>query len=141
MIAYLDIETTGLSAHEAQITVIGIGSSRGKRLEVVQLVDDEVTQKRLLGALKGITSLYTYNGGRFDLPFIRHCLGVDLAQRLEHRDLMFDCWRCGLYGGFKAVEERLGIPRRLKGLNGRDAVRLWHEYKSYGDQEALDTLL
>lgn len=39
------------------------------------------------------------------------------------------------------MEERLGIPRRLKGLDGYDAMGLWAAYERDGDQQALATLL
>ncbi len=140
LVAYVDIETTGLSSQNSEITVIGIGLSPGKHLEVIQLVEEDVTRVKLLRVLKGVGALYTYNGDSFDLPFIRAHLGVDLAERFEHRDLMFDCWNRGLFGGFKAVERQLGISRHLP-LQGIDAVRLWHSYKLEGDHDALQTLL
>lgn len=54
---------------------------------------------------------------------------------------MYDCWRCNLFGGFKAVEQQLGIPRQLKGITGWDAVMLWQRYQNHGDRDALVTLL
>jgi uncharacterized protein YprB with RNaseH-like and TPR domain len=54
---------------------------------------------------------------------------------------MYDCWRCNHFGGFKAVEQQLGIPRRLQGISGWDAVLLWQRYQNYGDQSALELLL
>ncbi len=141
MIAYLDIETTGLSPYYGKITVIGIGLSEGGQVEVAQLIGEQVTQQDLLAALEGVTRLYTYNGSRFDLPFIRECLDVDLTEYCAHHDLMFDCWANGLYGGLKRVEEQLDIPRQIKGINGRDAVRLWYSYELHGDKDALNTLL
>lgn len=138
---YLDIETTGLSAQYAQITVIGIYLVNGNESRFVQLVDKEVTRYNLLTVVEGVQTIYTYNGSRFDLPFIREALGVDLTTIAGHHDLMHDCWRCGLFGGFKAVEQRLGIPRRLQGISGWDAVLLWQRYQEYGDQGALALLL
>lgn len=54
---------------------------------------------------------------------------------------MYDCWRRGLYGGLKAVERQLGIPRSLPHLDGRDAMRLWAAYVDRGEEEALELLL
>ena len=54
---------------------------------------------------------------------------------------MYDCWRCNLRGGFKAVERQLGIARKLVEVDGRAAVRLWWRYVDSFDLEALDTLL
>jgi hypothetical protein len=54
---------------------------------------------------------------------------------------MYDCWRCNLKGGFKAVEQKLGIARESLGITGWDAVLLWNRYKRYGDLNSLKTLL
>ena len=139
--AYLDIETTGLSCRYADITVIGIYLADVGDGRMVQLVGREVTGDNLLGALDGVQTIYTYNGRRFDLPFIRGWLGVDLETVADHHDLMYDCWRRNLYGGFKAVEQQLGIPRQLQGITGWDAVLLWRRYKDHGDRGALALLL
>ncbi len=139
--AYLDIETTGLSCEHATITVIGIYLVDGVDDRLVQLVGMDVTAGNLLKSLARVKEIYTYNGSRFDLPFIYSSLDVDLERLFSHHDLMFDCWRSNLYGGFKAVEQKLGIPRQLQGINGWDAVRLWWRYLDGGDLEALATLL
>ncbi len=139
--AYLDIETTGLSQFFDYITVIGILRCDGRGNELIQLVGGEVTRGNLITALRDVNTIYTYNGARFDLRFISNSLGIDLATEYYHRDLMYDCWRCNLYGGFKAVERRLGIPRRLQGIGGYEAVKLWWSYLKGGNQRALATLL
>ena len=139
--AYLDIETTGLSAAQHSITVIGIYLTDGDYDRFVQLVGKDATRENLLEALAGVDVIYTYNGSRFDIPFIASCLGIDLATNFEHHDLMLDCWQNDLYGGFKAVEVQLGINRELKGLGGLDAVRLWWRYLDGDDEDALAILL
>jgi uncharacterized protein YprB with RNaseH-like and TPR domain len=139
--AYLDIETTGLSSFFSDITVVGIYLCRGYETDFVQLIDGDITRHSLLEALEGVDIVYTYNGHRFDLPFIHAKLGVNLEDMFPHRDLMFDCWRCNLRGGFKAVERQLGISRELVEVDGRVAVRLWWRYVESFDLEALDTLL
>jgi uncharacterized protein YprB with RNaseH-like and TPR domain len=139
--AYLDIETTGLSQFFDYITVIGILRCDGRGNELIQLVGGEVTRGNLITALRDVNTIYTYNGARFDLRFITNSLGIDLATEYYHRDLMYDCWRCNLYGGFKAVERRLGIPRRLQGIGGYDAVKLWWSYVKGGNESALALLL
>jgi len=139
--AYLDIETTGLSCQYCNITVIGIYLVKSKRGRLVQLVGDNATADNLLETVKDVETIYTYNGRRFDLPFINESLGVDLESMASHHDLMYDCWRCNLRGGFKAVEQQLGISRKLKGVDGLAAVRLWWQYVNNYDEEALDLLL
>ena len=139
--AYLDIETTGLSQFFDYITVIGILRCDGRDKELIQLVGGEVTRGNLITALRDVNTIYTYNGARFDLRFISNSLGIDLATEYDHHDLMYDCWSCNLYGGFKAVERQLRIPRRLQDINGYDAVKLWWSYLKGGNESALALLL
>ena len=139
--AYLDIETTGLSRFYDDITVIGIYRCNGIDSELIQLVGEQATRDNLLKSLENVNTIYTYNGSRFDLPFINASLGIDLEAEVRHHDLMYDCWRNNLYGGFKAVERQLGIPRQLQGVGGFEAVLLWWWYQNDGDQNALDLLL
>jgi uncharacterized protein YprB with RNaseH-like and TPR domain len=139
--AYLDIETTGLSSFYDYITVIGVLRCDGGNNELIQLVGDEVTRGNLITALRGVKIIYTYNGTRFDLPFISNSLGIDLSIEYGHRDLMYDCWRCNLYGGLKVVERRLSIPRQLVGIGGYEAVQLWWSYLKGGNKNALALLL
>ena len=139
--AYLDIETTGLSSYYSQVTVIGIYRVNGNDCEFTQLVGKDITCDHLLEALRDVNTIFTYNGSRFDLPFIYDALGINLCDHFNHRDLMFDCWRNNLKGGLKAVERRLGIDRELTGVDGYQAVVLWCRYRDHGDEQALDTLL
>ena len=139
--AYLDIETTGLSPVYSEITVIGVCLAAEETSTFTQLVGDEATSDNLLSILRGADTVYTYNGNRFDIPFIDVRLGVDLRERFHHHDLMYDCWRNNLYGGFKAVERQLGIPRRLHDIGGLEAVALWWRYQIDRDEQALSLLL
>lgn len=139
--AYLDIETTGLSRNYCDITIIGIGLETNSRVKVVQLLESNLTKYHLFKALKGVDEIYTYNGSRFDLPFIKAAMGVDLKQEFVHTDLMYACWGQRLKGGLKAVERRIGIKRKLAGIDGYIAVRLWWRYCKDNDHGALRTLL
>ncbi|MFC1901316.1 ribonuclease H-like domain-containing protein [Chloroflexota bacterium] len=139
--AYLDIETTGLSPAACLVTVVGIYFCNGEDTKIVQLVGKDITADSLSEVLEGVSIIYTYNGSRFDLPFLHGCLGIDLNRIFPHRDLMYDCWKNNLYGGLKAVERQLGIERRLKDVNGWEAVKLWWKYVDSFDLEALKKLL
>jgi uncharacterized protein YprB with RNaseH-like and TPR domain len=138
---YLDIETTGFSSRCSELTVVGVATVRGTERRFGQLFGGQIDADSVLGLLEGVDRMYTYNGRRFDLPFIKHSLGLDLSRHFVHTDLMYDCWRQSLKGGLKAVEVRLGIPRRLPNVNGYMAVRLWWEYVNRNDLEALRMLL
>jgi len=85
--------------------------------------------------------LVTFNGARFDLPFIRREFPQADLDKL-HADLMYPLRRISLTGGLKKIEVELGITRSedVAGITGFDAVRLWHQYER-GDQEALELLL
>ena len=139
--AYLDIETTGLSRYYCDVTVIGIALEKNRKCQVVQLVEDDLYEEKLLKALKGVDEIYSYNGSRFDLPFIEAKLGINLKDCFNHTDLMYDCWRRNLYGGLKVVEGLLGIQRRLTGVDGYMAVQLWYDYVNNNNEQALRTLL
>ena len=134
MKAYLDIETS----FDGSITVVGLhAEDRG----MIQLVGGKISDFALWRALEGVKTICTYNGSRFDLPVIRRRLGLDLPKEFRSHDLMYDCWRHGLFGGLKRVEEQLGISRRSKGIDGFDAMRLWSRYENGDDMEALELLL
>ena len=138
---YLDIETTGLSRTYAELTVVGIGFEQGDSFECIQLVGDRITTHAVVRLLTRANVFYTYNGLRFDLPFIKAKLGVDLADYAGHRDLMYQCWNRKLFGGLKVVETTLGITRQTQGIDGRMAVRLWYQYLDNYDRQALELLL
>lgn len=139
--AYLDIETTGLSRNYCDLTVIGIALEKNRKCHVIQLIENDLSERKLLKSLKGVDELCTYNGSRFDLPFIETKLRVDLKQRFKHTDLMYDCWQQGLKGGLKVVEQLLGINRKLKDVDGYRAVLLWYDYVNDNNRKALRTLL
>lgn len=138
---YLDIETTSLDPSNGDLTVIGLYLEEGLEQRFVQLVGEEITAPRLVEPMEKVGTLYTYNGSRFDLPYIEAKLGIDLTKHCLHHDLMYDCWRKNLYGGLKEVERQLGIERKSAGIDGYMAVRLWLNYKLYDDEKALLTLL
>lgn len=139
--AYLDIETTGLSRRYYDITVVGVAVEKAGKLKLTQLVKPKITEAALFRILKEVDEIYTYNGSRFDLPFIKTRLGFDIKDEFSHRDLMYDCWKKKLKGGLKAVEQKLYIRRKLKDIDGFMAVSLWWDYVHHNDKAALKTLL
>ena len=132
----LDIETTGLSAEHNDITMIGLFDGRRFRsfLRHDNLEDFGDVVNRY-------SVIVTYNGSRFDLPFIMRKF-PEVEFHHIHIDLMYPLWRLGQKGGLKAIERRLGISRseETEHLTGYDAVRLWKQYEK-GSTEALELLI
>ena len=66
-VRYLDIETTGLSAHRHDVTVVGIYDGQDFRALVR---GHDLTERTLRDALDGCKLLVTYFGSAFDVPFL-----------------------------------------------------------------------
>ena len=138
--AYLDIETTGFSPYNNELTVIGIHLDYGND-EVMQFIGGEICASKLIKIIKKVNTLYTFNGARFDLPFISKKLRVDLTEYCQHLDLLDSCRQRNLSGGLKEVEKKFGIKRKLTNIDGRLAVKLWHNYTFNNCEDSLRTLL
>nr|EGQ40903.1 MAG: hypothetical protein J07AB56_01490 [Candidatus Nanosalinarum sp. J07AB56] len=80
----------------------------------------------------------TFNGKRFDVPFLEQRFDMDIDT--PHLDLMYPCRSLDLTGGLKKIEKELGVTRELEDLDGREAIRLWKQYQR-GDQQALEKLV
>ncbi|MBI4842903.1 MAG: ribonuclease H-like domain-containing protein [Nitrospirae bacterium] len=139
-IAYLDIETTGLSSTYHDLTVIGLHIENDND-EVMQFVGEEISSSKLLKIIKKVDTVYTFNGSRFDLPFIKGKLKLDITSHCKHEDLMYACWQRNLKGGLKVVEKTLGIRRKIEDVDGYAAVQLWNDYQSQGCSASLKKLL
>lgn len=135
-VLFLDIETTGLSHHYDEITVIG-WSIGGKASTMVK----GDSHRRLREDAKHALALVTFNGIRFDQRFIRQEF-PDVEFPVHHIDLMYLCRRVGLTGGQKAIEQELGLDLRgeIAEVDGFAAVLLWHQYLR-GDVDSLETLV
>ena len=85
--------------------------------------------------------IVTYNGAAFDVPWIEEHFGKILSQT-AHVDLRFPLRRLGFLGGLKAIEYQAGLSRarELSGVQGADAVALWHRWWQ-GDRDARETLI
>ncbi|WP_123539348.1 ribonuclease H-like domain-containing protein [Halosimplex salinum] len=132
---FLDIETTGLDQHRHDVTVVGVHSPGETE---VLVAGRDLTAERLQRRLDDAKLLVTFNGKRFDVPFLETAFDVDVE--MPHVDLMYPCRRLDLTGGLKAIEKETGIDRDRPDLSGEDAVRLWREYER-GDERALETLV
>lgn len=134
-VAYLDIETTGVTAGMSNITVIGLYDGERPRVYI-----QGQNLFRFVEEIEEFTLLVTYNGKLFDLPFIRRELGPPLEH--AHIDLRYPLAALGYKGGLKKIERNLGLEREgpVALLDGWCAVLLWR-YHEQGEAGALETLL
>lgn len=134
-IAYVDIETTGLSKYTDIITMIGIYDGQTPK-SYIKGVDLEDAYKRLLD----FDIIVTFNGKTFDMPFIEY--HAKKKYDLIHLDLRFMLKEFGLAGGLKIIEKEIGLIRdnEIAQVDGYEAVKLWRRYKK-GDNDALRLLL
>lgn len=135
---FLDIETNGYPAGEGEITMIGL---YGHHTMTTLVRHQNLTLDRLQDELSNYDLIVTFFGSGFDLPYLRASYPrLDLSH--AHFDLCFAARRLGMRGGLKHIEEELGLSRSddVQGLNGWDAVNLWHAWQA-GDERAGETLL
>ena len=134
--AFLDIETTSLSPYDGIVTVVTVHGGGATRTFVA---DDNLEE--LPAYLRGFPILVTFNGRRFDVPFLEAAFPQMTAPPV-HIDLRFLLYRLGIAGGLKRIEATLGIGDRtgVEGVDGRAAVELWREYRR-GSPAALDRLV
>jgi hypothetical protein len=132
---FFDIETTGLDHDRDNVTTVSFHRD-GETTTLVR--GDNLTAGALREQFADADLVATFNGKRFDVPFLESSFDVSIDQ--PHLDLMYTCRKLDLSGGLKRIEGDIGIERDRPDISGRDAVRLWHEYER-GDDAALDTLV
>lgn len=133
--AFLDIETTGLDLGRHEITLIGVYDGKGVRTFIRGKNLHSFPQE-----IRRFRSIVTYNGSRFDIPFIRSTFPRLLLHHI-HIDIMYPLRRLGYRGGLKAIERMVGVNRSKEtaDLSGWDAVQFWKRYLR-GDRNALELL-
>lgn len=173
--AFLDIETTGIQPASSELTLIAL-YQQTQEPQAVLYVND------LHGAVDTLTALVmraqeygyehlaiypleqfaehapllsrvaTYNGTRFDLPFLAHHLPQvrGALQRWKHLDIYTQVAMplrdLGVLRTpnlqLKTLLAHLRLTRRedIADMRGEDAVRLWNHWKHLYDSESLRTL-
>jgi len=135
-VAFLDIETTGLYLGADVITLIGLFDGQDTKVFIRGINLKEFAQE-----IRKYSLIVTFNGRRFDIPFIRGTFG-ELPPYQAHIDLLYPLRRLGYRGGLKAIEAQMGLEREgaLKEADGFLAILLWREYQR-GNRPALNTLI
>ncbi|MFB6084249.1 MAG: ribonuclease H-like domain-containing protein [Halorientalis sp.] len=132
---FFDIETTGLSQERDRVTTVSFHQG-GETTTLVR--GDDLTVDALRAQFSDAAMLVTFNGKRFDVPFLETSFDLSLDQ--PHLDLLYPCRRLGLTGGLKQVEREIGVERDRPDISGEDAVRLWKEHQR-GRDGALERLV
>lgn len=134
--AFLDIETTSLSPYEGIVTTVTVHGGGSTRTFVA---DEDLEE--LPAYLGRFQLLVTFNGVRFDVPFLKVRF-PELVVPPAHIDLRFVLYRIGYAGGLKRIEQTLGLGDRtgVEGVHGLDAVRLWEQHRQ-GRSGALERLV
>jgi uncharacterized protein len=134
-VGFLDIETTGLKPDYHKLTMVGLHSLPSTKIYV-----DKEESMKANEEIKKYDYLVTYNGNRFDIPFLDHHIGLD--KNFVSIDLMHMLHELGIYGGLKGAERHLGLTRAedVCNMRGSDAVVLWKRYKR-GCEDSLKKLI
>ena len=151
---FLDIETTGLSAQNCQIYLIGVAYHAANHWHIRQWFAENADEeadiiRAFFDFAQRFNHLIHFNGNTFDLPFIKkrgmaqgvaasfeHFTGLDIYRRITpYRRLLGlkDCKQ-------KSVEAFLGIER-VDTLSGGDLIALYHSYATKPTPQARTALL
>ena len=151
---FLDIETTGLSARNAGLYLVGVvyekdGVWRYRQWFADSVRDEQDLLKSFSEFAAGYETLVHFNGTTFDLPFLKACA------KQYHMELgLEDKKSVDLYSslrplkGFlgmnslkqKAFEERIGIFREDK-FSGGELIEVYKNYVKEPSDEAKELLL
>ncbi len=168
-IGFADIETTGLSPKTARVILGGVNVLEGVREDedgehvTLKLVCHEFfsnfgtkdDEKDLLLAylevLRGLDVIVTYNGEKFDVPFLFERFRKHKIDYFEGFPFNFDLYR--MLNGFsslrqvlpnlkqKTVESYFGLwPTRTDEISGEDSINLYYAYLSHKPGPGKDAL-
>lgn len=137
-ICYLDLETTGLSM--APLFLVGLMYSSGDDLVVDQFFARDYTEERAVllhtaEIMKGYSVLVTFNGIRFDVPFLEERMvyaGLEFAKVPVHVDLLPVARRVlkkrTPNHKLQTLERYLCNRKRVGDVPGSEIPGVYHEY-------------
>ena len=133
---FLDIETTGLSRKNNEITMVGIYNGQKSKVFINGINMDKLEEE-----LSKYDTLITFNGKCFDVPFMKEKF-PNLNLNKFHIDLRYVMKELGYSGGLKKIEKDLDIYRdkEIGDITGFEAVKLWYRYQE-GDKSSLGKLV
>ncbi|MBR3297372.1 MAG: ribonuclease H-like domain-containing protein [Firmicutes bacterium] len=150
-----DIETMGLWPTHDMVINAGFVGLPGKEL-FQNFAEDPSDEKRILEEILGILEecdeVITYNGERFDLPFVlarakkyRLCEKLPLFKSVDVYRRLKQYWPLAKSMqslSQKSVEEAMGLaPARSDKIPGGECIPLYNRYLAVGDKKAKETIL
>ena len=147
-----DIETTGLSREHAQVYLIGCAARKKETLCITQFFGEQLQEEpQILAAFLKFLSPYdtivTYNGMRFDIPFLQgRCAHYQIEERLDsygHSDLLRQMSKFKNILKLpdmkqKTLENFMGIHREDP-YSGKDLIHIYMEYAKHINDNAGHT--
>ncbi len=155
--ATFDIETTGLNAATSYVILTGFAIPiNDEEIRLVQYFADDIKEESLIidktiELLNSLDAVITFNGARFDLPFMKkraslysstipeHIYNLDIYQIVRNYS---DLKNCLPDLKQKTVENFLGFKEsRLDEISGRESVEQYFNYTRTKSEELLRTIL
>lgn len=154
---FFDIETTGLSPDRCKIILAGLAYYDGNRIASKQFFAEDPSDEpeiihAVLNELKSFDFVVTYNGKRFDMPF--------LLKRAEKNKIHMDetlPYNMDLYSMVrsfsplksmlpdlkqKTVETYISLQQtRTDEISGAQSVKLYYHYTGTKDKKIRDVIL
>lgn len=156
-IGFFDIETTGLSPEKCKLILAGLAYYDGDNIIARQFFAEDPSEEpqvisAIIDELKGFDIVVTYNGQRFDIPFLlkraeknRIHLNETLPYNLDLypavrsfsplRSMLPDLKQ-------KTVENFVGLwETRTDAISGAQSVELYYYYAGTKDEKIRDVIL
>ena len=151
---FFDIETTGLSAADSSLYLIGALSFDGKKWKLVQWMAEQFSEEeQVLRAFtdycQGYDTLVHFNGDTFDIPYLKNCAkpyglsmpfegmgSIDLLKWIRPLKSLLSLENVKL----KTIEQFLHIDREDQ-YTGRELISLYQTYTTQPSKEIQHLLL
>jgi len=111
---FFDIETTGLDEHRDRVTTVSFHRD-GETTTLV--AGEDLTAERLREQFADASLLATFNGARFDVPFLETAFDIEIDT--PHLDPCTPASGSDSLRGLKPIEKEIGIERDRPDLSGR----------------------